>query len=837
MLSRTSTKNTSPSHSELANFIRLGVLVFLLLIITAVIFSINGYTQKKQKTEFALSSLAAIIAETSSVALANGSIDTAVKSLDLIKSTPNIRVASIYNATGQFLGSYPSSLTQAIPTRLLPTDIQQFINSDNKASTSNFSVFWLFLKNQPITNTIPIAPGFSQFLKNDTNNQLSLFRPLLNKNKLIGILQITTHFNPRLSFVSHLTLNAAMLTLFTLTLLLVGYFFSKRVIFAPLQNFKATLRTAYLEKSPISESNNAYINEIVSVYNQLLEDLDDRNRLLTLQSPVSKIDHTRQLEELTKQNLELQALSAKAIAAQFDAEKANRVKSEFLASLSHEIRMPMSALLGMADSLWQGDLNQEQRRTVQVMKQSSTVLLNLLNDITDFAKIESGDLSLSKTEFNCLKLIKESFQLLELDAKSKNLKYSLEIAAEIPNLLIGDSARLSQILINLINNAIKFTAQGEVKLRASLQNIDQKTIRLHCEVTDTGIGIGSEKLNAMFKVFSTNDSAMTRVFPGTGLGLAITKKLVQLMKGKIGVNSQAGIGSTFWFWIDLGISEIPIKPVKTQSNYRFNASLLVAEDYPANQLVVERFLEDLGCDVQLVNNGFEAVKALKNQHFDLVFMDCQMPFMDGYQAAQEIRRNEITNGITKRTPIIALTAHALNEDEIKCKSAGMDEWVTKPFTRHDLSKILHKWLPKELILTDQPALKTDVKTLAKASSLLDETHAINMKFFTQQFKLDNIDDITFINVLTNAFQENAAKTLSNMQHSIDNADAEGIRKQAHGLKSLSMNVGSGRLAELCTAMEQTGKSKAIEHAQELLDSMKQEYLRVLTELNSLCAKV
>ena len=170
--------------------------------------------------------------------------------------------------------------------------------------------------------------------------------------------------------------------------------------------------------------------------------------------------------------------------------------------------------------------------------------------------------------------------------------------------------------------------------------------------------------------------------------------------------------------------------------------------------------------------------------------------MDGYQATKEIRRHEHASGSTRPIPIIALTAHALHEDETRCKTAGMDEWVTKPFTRHDLSKILQKWLPVELVIADQPTLKTDAGTLAKASSLLDETNAVSIKFLTQQFKLDNIDDLTFLNNLTQAFQQNAAQVLSNLQLSIDDRNAGSIRKLAHGLKSISTNVGSGKLADL-----------------------------------------
>ncbi|MSS75676.1 MAG: response regulator [Methyloglobulus sp.] len=223
----------------------------------------------------------------------------------------------------------------------------------------------------------------------------------------------------------------------------------------------------------------------------------------------------------------------------------------------------------------------------------------------------------------------------------------------------------------------------------------------------------------------------------------------------------------------------------------------------------------------------------------LAYSSCSknwVPNTNYYQATEEIRLNELNSNSDNHIPIIALTAHALHKDEAKCKAAGMDEWVTKPFTRQDLSKTLQKWLPKKLIIADQPALETDIKTLVKASDLIEDTTAINMKSFTQQFKLDNLDDLAFITSLTEAFQQNAAQTLSNLQISIENADAEQIRKLAHGLKSLSTSVGSGKLAELCKTMEQAGKLSDLNDTKTLLESMKQEYLRVLTELNALRVK-
>ncbi len=822
----------------------IGASVLLALLIVTIALSAREYVNRKLETEQNLSAIAEMVAWYSTPALTVRNLKPTANALQSLSHQSVISSAYLYDPNGKVIAAYKKADNAKENVKLTGSQALQIVTNNAPVPQQSEPAFFDLLKLRityffNASSSRQLDPGYSEATIYDEHGQLHLVRPILMAGRLIGAIHLVDDLNHLHAALLNFYLIAGLIVCVTLITVLLVSAGLECIVSNPLMSLMDAMRTVTKDKkftSRVTKRNNDEFGQLVDVYNEMLDEIHSRDEMLAWQRDMLTVQVRERTAELSKKNSELQHVAAEALAAKEGAEAASLAKSQFLANMSHEIRTPMNAVLGMADFLGDSKLDGEQRRSVEVMKQSSSLLLSIINDILDFSKIETGKLSLTLQKFGCQDLLRDSFELLQLEAKSKGLQYRFKINTDLPEILVGDATRLSQILVNLLGNAVKFTAQGEVTLSVSCNPQPKQNVRLYCEVTDTGIGISPDKLNLIFNAFSQADNSMTRIYRGTGLGLAIAKQLVQLMGGQIGVNSQPGIGSSFWFWVCLKKATGSVESPRKNSNFRFKANVLVAEDYPANQLVVQRFLEDLGCKVSMVCNGFEAVKEMKKKNFDLVFMDCQMPFMDGYQATEEIRRSRLKSASGELIPVIALTAHALSEDETKCKEAGMDEWVTKPFTRQDLSSILQKWLPKPLIIANQPALKTDIKTLAKAINVVEDTTSINMEFFTQQFKMDNIEDLAFITSLTEAFQQNAAQTLSNLQLSIENEDAEQIRKLAHGLKSLSTNVGSGKLTELCMTMEQAGKNNDLSCVQSVLESMKQEYLRALTELNALCAR-
>lgn len=458
-------------------------------------------------------------------------------------------------------------------------------------------------------------------------------------------------------------------------------------LFALLFTFLLARRLAASLSEPISAMGNAVKAIQQGDYNTPLPIVDDAE-LGDLSRHINNL-----ADGLEQASREQQQAMAQLIQTREEAEKANSAKSDFLAMMSHELRTPMNGVLGMLQLLETTEMTAEQVEYAALASESTEHLLKVINDILDFSRIERSALEMEHIPFNLAELINNCAQAFAHSAVQRGLNLTLNIPESMQALYVkGDPTRIRQILVNLIGNALKFTEKGRVSIQAQWQALDHELLWFTCTVRDSGIGIAAESLELMFNAFQQADSSISRRYGGTGLGLPIARTLAERMGGTLRAQSEEGVGSVFTLEIPLALSPQTLPATATNLSVGNGdgegRNVLLVEDNPVNQTVVEAMLRSLGFTVSVASDGAQAVHHAQNQTFEAILMDCRLPILDGYEATRQIRRLPDC----AKVPIIALTANALQGDREACLSAGMTDYLAKPFKRTDLQQILQRWV-------------------------------------------------------------------------------------------------------------------------------------------------
>ncbi|WP_169727862.1 ATP-binding protein [Desulfovibrio inopinatus] len=504
------------------------------------------------------------------------------------------------------------------------------------------------------------------------------------------------------------------------------------------------------------------------------------------------------------------------------AESANRLKSEFLANMSHEIRTPLNGIIGMISLAQESVVSAETRRMLESALDACDQMLDILNEILDFSKIEAGKFELVSESFSLRRLIHTLIQVFILQAKKKNIPLHVTIDANVPDMLIGDGLRLRQILSNLLGNAIKFTEQGEIELTIEPREMNAGCHDRAClllTVRDSGIGIPDEKIDTIFDSFTQANTMTNRRYGGTGLGLAITRRLVEMMGGRLWVTSTVGKGSSFSLTLPFGISrdtslELPNDTLETQSPTKAGLRILLAEDNEINQRFTSVFLRSRGHSVHIVSNGQEAIDAAVDQDWDIILMDISMPVVDGIEATKVIRETAPKNG-EPPVPIIALTAHAFPSDKEKFLAAGMNGYVAKPFNLSEFEGVLLRLAEKR---------SGDAQRSKSVVELFDENWIVR----TFEDKAD------FLTELVTIFKEDAPPKLITIRQAASNQDFKAAADAAHSLKGISTTVGAQAVREAAHAAEHAAKDERLETLEKCIARLEYLLPNTLASIDRVC---